>query len=146
MNKVFILEQAIKEISETFDLKEKLGNIETPHGFCFDCWGKEYQIHFTPIENKDNFEMICVEIEDEEETLFTRNFYIEDTYNSIVAWLLKEIDKNKKLKSFNLQVDFDEEMGTLWVATDCSSGCEYNVIDKDTFLSAMEDYFDTYLA
>lgn len=56
------------------------------------------------------------------------------------------IENNKKPQSFNLQVEYNDEMGTLWVASDYSSGCEYNVFDKDTFLSAMEDYFDTYLA
>ena len=139
MYKANILEQAIKEIKGTWNLDQKL-NIET-QGFSFECFGREYTIFFSMLFGK-----LCVEIENEEETLFARCFKTDNTFNDIVEWLEQEKQTNKDFESFNFIVDYDAKDKTLWLGNEDGSGAEYKVIDKDTFLSAVERYFDIYIA
>lgn len=89
MNKVFILEQAIKEISNTFDLKEKL-DIEND---CidFELGDKEYLMSFTRTKDRENNQMIELEIDDKDKNLFSKTFYIEQTFNDIIKCLELEL-------------------------------------------------------
>lgn len=50
------------------------------------------------------------------------------------------------MKNFNLNIEYNKNDKKLYITEENSSGCKYQVIDKDTFLSAIEQYYDTYIA
>ena len=56
------------------------------------------------------------------------------------------MQKNKDFENFNFIVDYNAKDKTLWLGNEDGSGAKYKVIDKDTFLSAVERYFDIYIA